>query len=733
MNVKLNRPQTIMVAASILVLTVLATTTHAQWTGPDGSNNIYYNSGNVGIGTNAPAVKLHVESSSGTTFRLVSTGDNVAYHRIKGSTGDWYTGLFASADYSIGDITNSNATYLTIKRTSGNVGIGLTSPDSLLHVSGGAAMTSGWNRTANLQATFPTLVFNSASSKWAGLGYDYSAAFRIWVNATSNDVSGTGTLAFNILNSGFVGIGASSPDSQLHVSGGTAMSSGWNRTANLQATYPTLVFNSASSKWAGIGYDYSSAFRIWVNASSNDVSGTGTSALSILNSGYVGVGNNNPQYKLDVNGAINATGLNINGSPIASSQWSNGSGNINYLSGNVGIGTTSPNDKLSIEYSGPGGIVGAYVKNTGGTASGTLSRFSVGQTNSETSGLLFQFDHNDDSAVILNRKSSTGTLDVNTTGGGIRINNAGSVGIGTLSPANKLQVGLGTANNAVVASFGNDTRTDAIRLTIDSSSNGLIQLRQGSSGTTGALVNSAGDSYFNGGNLGIGTASPGTKLNIATASDQTFRIDNTTSTYLALMRVNGSAAQFGASNATSVQLLTNDVARLTVLPTSGNVGIGKTDPTVALDVVGDIKASGVIHAKYQDVAEWVESSEQLTAGTVVVLDQSKSNQVISSTQSYDTRVAGVVSSQPGITLGEKGDNKVLVATTGRVKVKVDATKSPIQIGDLLVTSDVPGVAMKSEPVELAGRKMHMPGTLIGKAIEPLAKGKGEILVLLSLQ
>ena len=92
-----------------------------------------------------------------------------------------------------------------------------------------------------------------------------------------------------------------------------------------------------------------------------------------------------------------------------------------------------------------------------------------------------------------------------------------------------------------------------------------------------------------------------------------------------------------------------------------------------------------------------------------------------------------VSAQPGITLGEKSDDKVLVATTGRVRVKVDASKAPIQIGDLLVTSDVPSVAMKSIPVEFAGRKMHMPGTIIGKALEPLEKGKGEILVLLSLQ
>jgi len=41
--------------------------------------------------------------------------------------------------------------------------------------------------------------------------------------------------------------------------------------------------------------------------------------------------------------------------------------------------------------------------------------------------------------------------------------------------------------------------------------------------------------------------------------------------------------------------------------------------------------------------------------------------------------------------------------------------------------------MKSEPITIGKRKMHAPGTLIGKALEPLAKGTGEILVLLSLQ
>jgi hypothetical protein len=50
-----------------------------------------------------------------------------------------------------------------------------------------------------------------------------------------------------------------------------------------------------------------------------------------------------------------------------------------------------------------------------------------------------------------------------------------------------------------------------------------------------------------------------------------------------------------------------------------------------------------------------------------------------------------------------------------------------------VTSGKTGVAMKSAGIDVAGVTMHRPGTVIGKALEPLASGEGEILVLLSLQ
>jgi hypothetical protein len=165
----------------------------------------------------------------------------------------------------------------------------------------------------------------------------------------------------------------------------------------------------------------------------------------------------------------------------------------------------------------------------------------------------------------------------------------------------------------------------------------------------------------------------------------------------------------------------------------GNVGIGTTAPATKLHVVGDVTVTGNISAKYQDVAEWVPTLQALPAGTVVVLDITRDNHVAASTKSYDTRVAGVVSAHPGLSLGEAGEGKALVATTGRVKVKVDATRGAIHVGDLLVTSDMPGVAMLSQPLDLGGVAIHRPGTLIGKALESLDKGTGEILVLLSLQ
>ena len=201
--------------------------------------------------------------------------------------------------------------------------------------------------------------------------------------------------------------------------------------------------------------------------------------------------------------------------------------------------------------------------------------------------------------------------------------------------------------------------------------------------------------------------------------------------FFGFLNVNASYLGFFTHNTT--RFLVGGVEQMRVQAGSVRIGTDPAETAVKLTINGAIDVKAGIAAQYQDVAEWVPALGDPTPGTVVILDANVNNTVVASETPYDTRVAGVVSPQPGLILGIPGDDKVMVATTGRVNVKVDASAAPIKIGDLLVTSDKPGVAMKSIPVEVAGIQMHRPGTVVGKALEPLASGTGEILVLLSMQ
>jgi hypothetical protein len=107
--------------------------------------------------------------------------------------------------------------------------------------------------------------------------------------------------------------------------------------------------------------------------------------------------------------------------------------------------------------------------------------------------------------------------------------------------------------------------------------------------------------------------------------------------------------------------------------------------------------------------------------------------LVESDRAYDKRVAGVVSGagsyRPGIVLGREASSKrrVPLALVGRVFCKVDATNAPIEVGDLLTTSNTKGHAMKAEDPSRAF------GTVVGKALAPLKEGRRLLPVLIALQ
>jgi len=242
---------------------------------------------------------------------------------------------------------------------------------------------------------------------------------------------------------------------------------------------------------------------------------------------------------------------------------------------------------------------------------------------------------------------------------------SGRVGIGTTSPSGILHVSKAADNTVGLlvndasgyGIFTNDQNTLNFNYGVNATSDGYINFAGYNGGTTQFrnlhISNGKfGDiAYFDGVNsrVGIGTTSPGSKLDvngvIRNSAANGFSIGNdsgqnrllTSGTTFQFL-TSSNAAAYGQLGGLAITSNYGNTAPSNGLYVEGSVGIGK-NPTAPLDVVGDINLTGTIHAKYQDVAEWVPSSEQLSAGTVVVLDSTKSNQVTSSSVSYDARDA----------------------------------------------------------------------------------------------
>jgi hypothetical protein len=475
------------------------------------------------------------------TFRAIASADLP-------TTGA--SGLYQNGGNSFGaaaTLGTNDANTFTIKTnniarmsidTSGNVGIGTASPSKLLEVNGDTLIT-GTLSMASTTPYGPATWINGTTSQIRG-SRDY-IDLQKYVRVDKNlAVGGAGWAGIDtqiptLYVNGKTGLGTAAPLSLLDVSGGVAVgtyagtvaapsnglivsgnvgigtatpgyaltlvhSSGAEVGLSIQNTDPgaTAVgaqfIDSAGTNRTQFGYNPSTGESYFWNSSSNPFK-IGTNNLErmrVTASGNVGIGTTSPAQALDVNGNVNISsflqvgGVNftavggagtafwvgdLSGAGYSTNFYTNGTEKMRITStGNVGIGTTSPNQALDVvgNINSSGTITAASTGNVVYTPSSASATDPIKGTNQVALLKTYNFNMSDGSGsyyipmvrnaaglvqrAYIGAVSNSGASEYKPTivlgqqtGSNsyiesMRIDSSGNVGIGTTSPQTTLQV-----------------------------------------------------------------------------------------------------------------------------------------------------------------------------------------------------------------------------------------------------------------------------------------------------
>jgi len=476
------------------------------------SDTVYVDEPNnrVGIGTTNPRSKLHVE---GVTGSVPGIGAAASAAQIGGST---YGTLFSTLTSGTGVIQQgrSDGVALTfpllINPNGGNVGIGTTSPNAKLEVVGttGVIVDSGTSSRALLTlkadgssfggggqinivggssdyANYSLNLYNSPSTLDAtnqyqqgfGSGWLWDGNIRGFSGQpyTSYDFKSQGSSQMVIYNNN-VGIGTTTPLARLQVNS-LALGSATNNTTT-QAIFGASMIGNLSTLHI---QDYRTA-------TGTDWTSSGKRIQEQIDSSWMGY----MQYNGTGNGGglSFGTGINTNQSLVAERMRIDGQGN-------VGIGTTSPNDKLVVQGDGDG----ILVRSNDFTLSRIIPR---GQTSTNWDKALFS---------LYNAAAENVRIDT----AGSSWFNGGNVGIGTTSPSQKLHVvGAGYFQNG---SLSIGTTSNVLFNYISSfimvaGSGQIISLGGGPGNINNNVYIGNGDLFVPNGDVGIGTTNPSSKLQV---------------------------------------------------------------------------------------------------------------------------------------------------------------------------------------------------------------------------
>ncbi|TKJ17495.1 hypothetical protein CEE44_03090 [Candidatus Woesearchaeota archaeon B3_Woes] len=575
--------------------------------------------GKVGIGTTTPSQKLTVIGTVNAT-NFVGDGSGLTGVGGGGGTGIWNrsgTNVFLNnSGDKVGIGTSSPSNSLQIgnaiffNATSGNVGLGEAPLSSIrINVQGNRVMrfeNAALDGFELAQINTKTWGFNQLSG-----GHTFQIQAHAKVN--SDLTVDTDTL-FVDASENAVGIGTDSPESALHIidnpsAPGTAKlildNTGGSTNDEDKIEFRHGDYEQAYIKTIlNVGWPTDLAF--------GTATGMGSGLderMRIKSTGNVGINTTTPLTALEVVGTITATNFVGDGSGLTGVGGSGGTGIwnrsgtnvfLNNTGDNVGIGTSSPNELLTVSNSnilqeGGGGIYAVQ------TVGGSDVRFQYNKAGGNAYLRLMDVSNNTD-------------FEFNTNGDSWL--NGGNVGIGTDSPTAELTI-KNSADNTDMLSLENAAGTRVANFGTDVSGDGVLIVRDSSGNVKHYLDgDTSTDTYFNAGNVGIGTNSPLSKLQIGDGSGTAW----TSTSYPALWiygydneaAVEGFRVQDENDNIDFRLKSVGDGG--TTGATAyfrGNVGIGTSSPATLLHT----NSSGQNYLKVETTGASSQAALQLKTGT----------------------------------------------------------------------------------------------------------------------
>lgn len=467
----------------------------------------------LGIGTTSPSTQFHVSSTSTSTLTVQNTTNagNASLHFRDESNVDQYKVLYdlpnnraeqhfngnglrfysnqISAEVAkIGFGTNYNTSYFA-----GRVGVGTTSPSVPLHVDGSVRfdISSGENFYL-YRSSSSNLDINLGSSNT-----DFNSAGTINFKPEGTTIQKYQFKSANfIVNGPNVGISTTTPEAKLHTVGhsrldgavlqksGSGITSANISTDNEYISHNGPVLTNGSTAninqygyfrgyQAVYGTDGTNGFNPYAQGAyskpvfefiSNNRGSISLPTDAAIRDGYL------YQFVLGNNGGGTNSGVELTSSNTTV-LWGITSSNHAYFANNVGIGTSSPANKLSVNTSANGDGIDILSNNTKiGTFGRTVNGSTVVASLDGVSGRAINIGGNVNTAVILGAAG-------------------GNVGIGTSSPSSKLTVNGSVSSGAITA---NDGASAAVPLTIGSgtSTNYTLQrwITTAHSGTTAYMI-----------------------------------------------------------------------------------------------------------------------------------------------------------------------------------------------------------------------------------------------------